>query len=457
MSLKNASILLVDDNKAVLDSLSLYLKRKCKRILMVTSPNSLHHTLDNENIDLMVLDMNFTTGINNGNEGLFWINKLLETYPDLIIIPLTAYGDVELAVKAVKAGAFDFMQKPWDNEKLYATLCSAYKLRLSKIKANKLEEQQKVLLKDSEQKMDELIGSSPAVQKMLKLMEKTAPTDASVLILGENGVGKELVARKIHQLSQRSNKIFLGVDLGSLNSQLFESEIFGHVKGAFTDAKTERTGKFEAASGGSLFLDEIGNLSFEMQAKLLHSLQERKVTKLGANKSTLIDVRLICATNKNLEQMISEGTFRQDLLYRINTIQIVVPPLRERKEDIPLLAEHFLAMFADHYAKDGLSISQAAIEKLSKYNWPGNIREFKHTMEKAVILAETKQLGVHDFVLGRGQVPQMELDNILSLEQGEKVLIERALARHYGNISEAAKELGVGRQTLYRKIDRYQL
>jgi DNA-binding NtrC family response regulator len=457
MSLKNANILVVDDSKSVLDAVQLFLKRKCKKVLTATSPNLIHNILETEDVDLLLLDMNFTTGVNNGNEGMFWIRKILETYPDISIIPLTAYGDVDLAVKAVKAGAFDFLQKPWENDKLFTTLLSAYKYRKSKLKANKLEDQKKVLQEESSSKLDPIIGESPAFMEMLKLVEKAAPTDASVLILGENGVGKELVARRIHQLSERKKQIFLGVDMGSVSESLFESEIFGHKKGAFTDAKEDRTGKFEAANGGSLFLDEIGNLSVGSQAKLLKCLQERQVVRLGANKPIDIDVRLISATNKNLDQLIREGDFREDLMYRINTIQIVVPRLRERKEDISLLANFYVSRFAEQYNKGKMEISKAALHKLEAYRWPGNIRELKHTMEKAVILSDSACLQITDFVLGSQQAPEFDLEEVVSLEQGERILIERAIRQHGGNISEAAKQLGIGRQTLYRKMDRYEL
>lgn len=457
METKNANILIVDDNKGVLESLSLFLKYKFKQVFTVSNPDEIKLALSSQRIDVILLDMNFSIGVRTGNEGLQLIKQILEIDENAVIVPITAYGDIDLAVKAIKQGAFDFLLKPWDNDKLYSTLQAAYKHRCTKTRINKLENQNGFLIQSQNKDFAQFIAQSDSMLVILKTISKVAKTDANILILGENGSGKELVAREIHRQSERSSNIFMPIDLASLNENIFESELFGHVKGAFTDAKEEKIGKFEVASGGTLFLDELGNLSFPMQSKILTALQNRSIYRMGSTKPIDLDIRLICATNKDLGQMIEENTFREDLLYRINTIQIEVPPLRDRIEDIPLLVNHFLKVYADRYSKGNLKINNSAMEKLSEYKWPGNIRELKHTVEKAVILSENKTLTPDDFSLTSKNQPIFNSNKPISFEDGEKILIERALRKHKGNISFAAKELGVGRQTLYRKIDQYGL
>lgn len=457
MDLKEAIILIVDDNQSILNSLKLFLKYQCKEVITLSNPNHLSNNLKSKNIDLVLLDMNFSAGINTGNEGLFWLNEISKISKDIIVILITAYGDSELAVKAIKAGAFDFIEKPWNNQKLLATLQAAYELRKSKLKVKTLEKAQQSLKQNINRDYDFITGNSPAINKVLSTVQKVAETDANVLILGENGTGKELVARKIHELSSRKNEVFMSIDLAALTETLFESELFGHVKGAFTDAKEGRTGKLEAASGGTLFLDEIGNLSFTMQAKLLTALQNRHISKVGSNEIIPLNIRLISATNKDINQLIKDNLFRDDLLYRINTVQIYLPPLRERKEDIQILTDYYLDIFSNRYNKSRLKINNKAMEKINEYSWPGNIRELKHTIEKGVILCNNNMLTTEDLFFDRTISLNEELNKIISLEEGEKIIIKKALERNNWNISETAKELKVGRQTLYRKIEKYDI
>lgn len=454
---KEGKILIVDDNQSVLESLKLFLKYKFLEIDTISNPNLISNKLNQNNYDIVLLDMNFSAGINTGNEGLYWLNEIIKLSPETIIILITAYGDSELAVKAIKAGAYDFIEKPWNNQKLLATMQAAFEMRKSKIKIKNLEHKQKALNQNTNQDFEFITGNSPAMNKVISAIEKVAKTDANVLILGENGTGKELIARKIHQLSNRKNEIFMNVDMASLSETLFESELFGHIKGSFTDAKEDRIGKFEAANGGTLFLDEIGNLSFTMQAKLLTALQNRQISKVGSNTIIPLDIRLITATNKNVYQLISENLFREDLLYRINTVQVTLPPLRERKEDILILVNYFLDIYAKHYNKQGIKINNKATEKIIEYSWPGNIRELKHTIEKAVILSNEMTLTSEDFFFEKASNRSNELNQAISLEEGEKIIIKNALQRNNWNISETAKELAVGRQTLYRKIERYDI
>ena len=345
--------------------------------------------LRDKNPDVVLLDMNFSAGINSGNEGLFWLSEIKKADEELPVVLFTAYADIDLAVKALKGGATDFVVKPWDNAKLLATLQSAYSLRQSRKEVKKLREKQSVLNRDIQKEEDICWGKSPAMQRLLTMIKKVAVTDANVLITGENGTGKELIAKMIHRYSPRAAETLISVDMGAVTETLFESELFGHVKGAFTDAKADRSGKFEAADGGSLFLDEIGNLSYPLQAKLLSALQTRHITRVGSNKSISVDIRLISATNKNLFKSVKEGEFREDLLYRINTIHLEVPPLRERREDIPQLADFFLRRLARKYGKSDLKLGEKALCKLESYAWPGNVRELEHAIEKAVILSES--------------------------------------------------------------------
>lgn len=451
------TILIVDDNKSVLSSLELFLKHKIGKVVTCSNPNQIPSLLREERIDLVLLDMNFTAGINSGNEGLFWMREILKTDPQMVVILITAYGDVELAVNAMKEGATDFVLKPWDNQKLLATIQSGLALRKAKRELKEVKQQQEQLQQDFSQSLGEFLGKSPAMEAVFKSIQKVAQTDASILILGENGTGKELVAREIHRLSRRANKIFLGVDLGSISETLFESELFGHTKGSFTDAKEDRAGRFQTASGGTLFLDEIGNLSLAMQAKLLAAIQNREITPIGASKPIPVDIRLLCATNRNLKEMVKEGLFREDLLYRINTIEIALPPLRERGNDILLIANHYLKQFTEKYNKPTLTLSSKAAEKILDYRWPGNVRELKHAMERAVIMCEGESLKPEEFFAQNPQ-NQVELGSSpLSLDDAEKLLIEASIIRHKGNISNVAKELNIGRQTLYRKIEKYGL
>lgn len=451
------TVLIVDDNKSILNSLNLFLKHKFDRVITCSNPNQILSLLKSEEIDIVLLDMNFSAGVNSGNEGLFWLREIRKEYPQQVVILITAYGDIDLAVTAMKEGANNFILKPWDNPKLLATLQSGMELSQSRRELTDLKQKTKQLIEDTNNRREEFIGKSPAMLEMFKTIEKVARTDANVLILGENGTGKEMVARQIHSLSDRSGKIFLGVDLGSLSENLFESELFGHVKGAFTDAKEDRQGRFQTASGGTLFLDEIGNISPAMQSKLLSAIQNREITPLGSSKSIPVDVRLICATNINLQDVVKQGNFREDLLYRINTIQISIPPLRERGSDISSLANHFLKKFADKYDKAKLKLSDKAIDKLNDYPWPGNVRELSHSIERAVILSEKETLAPSDFFLNADQSFSELSNNPISLDDAEKILIANSIKRNKGNLSSVARELNIGRQTLYRKMEKYGL
>jgi DNA-binding NtrC family response regulator len=442
------TILVVDDCRSVLTALSVLLKPYFKKVATLSNPAGLHTALREQVVDVVLLDMNFKAGINSGNEGLFWLSEILKVSPAVSVVMMTAYGDVELAVKAIRQGAIDFVIKPWDNDKLVAVLASAVKLSRSKQKAKQQKVQQRAV--------PLLVGQSPSFMRMLNLVGRVAATDANVLITGENGTGKEVVACEIHRLSGRMSHPMVAVDMGAIPETLFESELFGHRKGAFTDAHADRVGKMEAASGSSLFLDEIGNLSLPMQAKLLSVLQSRLIVRVGDNQPIPVDVRLICATNGNLGRMVGEGTFREDLLYRINTIHIEVPPLRDRREDIPLLAQHFLQHYSAKYGRVGLAISNDTLELLSSYAWPGNIRELQHAIEKAVILCSSDTLAAADFQL---HAPVSLPSSLLSgtIEEMEMQLISQSIGRCSGNLTAVASELGITRQTLYNKIRKYGL
>lgn len=453
---KNGKLLIVDDNKSVLSSLKLFLKNHFEFLEICSNPNQIPGILTKEKFDVVLLDMNFTAGVNSGNEGLFWLKEVLKIDESIVVILFTAYGDVNLAVNAMKVGATDFILKPWDNKKLLATLQSGVELHQTRLKVSKLEQQKDFLQKDLQQNFVDILGESEAIKKVLNTVRKVASTEANVLILGENGTGKELIARKLHQLSARKNEIFLGVDLGALNENLFESELFGHIKGSFTDAKEDRIGRFQAANKGSIFLDEIGNLSLAMQAKILSVLQNRKVIPIGSNKEDNINVRLICATNANISKLIQEDSFREDLLYRINTITIELPPLRERGNDILILCKHFLQFFANRYNKAIPTLDSKAKEKLLNYSWPGNIRELRHCIERSIILSDNDIILAEDLHLDKVDKTSLGLKP-MSLEEGEKVIIENSLLRNQGNISQVAKELNIGRQTLYRKIEKYNI
>jgi DNA-binding NtrC family response regulator len=458
MTKKSGNILIVDDNEDLLLAARLFLKQHFSLVHTEQDPEKIPLLLQNENYDVILLDMNFTLDATSGVEGFLWLEKILKIDPSAVVILITAYGDVEIAVKAVKAGATDFVLKPWQNEKLLATLSSALNLRYSKLEVDRLRSRQKQLSDDIDQKYHNMIGVSPAIRKVFATIDKVAATEADILILGENGTGKELVARALHRQSPRAGEVFINVDMGAIAETLFESELFGHMKGAFTDARENRPGRFELASGGTLFLDEIGNLSLAMQAKLLGVLETRKVTRLGSNAPRDIDIRLICATNMPIYDMVARNDFRQDLLYRINTVEIQLPLLRERQEDIALLVDHFLGIFAKKYQKSITGVSAPALKKLERYRWPGNIRELIHTLERAVILAESQILQPADFLFPdtEKKVEGVVFDNY-NLENVEKTVIRKALKIHAGNVSHAAKDLGLTRTSLYRRMEKYGL
>ncbi|WP_420320820.1 sigma-54-dependent transcriptional regulator [Flagellimonas sp.] len=447
----DAKILVVDDNKSVLSALEILLQFEYKSVQTLFNPNQISSFPNLDKIDIVLLDMNFSAGVNTGNEGLFWLNEIKKKSPNTSVIMMTAYGAVDLAVTALKKGASDFILKPWNNERLLTTVKSAYEYRKSKEEIHKLKKKESHLKQVINDDKNFIIGNSKALTSVLNLARKVAKTDVNVLITGENGTGKELIARELHRLSVRKDEVFIGVDMGSIAENLFESELFGHIKGSFTDAKEDRAGKFEAANQGSLFLDEMGNLSLQMQAKLLSAIQNKSVTRVGSNKEINVDIRLICATNCNLEQMVVDGLFREDLLYRINTIHIEVPPLREREGDILILADFFLKRFANKYDKPGLRMNNLAQEKLMDYQWPGNVRELQHTMERAVILSEGNVLKPSDFLLHSKPSQSFE-HGPSTLDEMEQQMISKALDQHDGNYSAAAEQLGISRQTLYNKL-----
>ncbi|APQ16991.1 sigma-54-dependent transcriptional regulator [Maribacter hydrothermalis] len=447
----DAKILVVDDTKSVLSALEILLQFEYKSVQTISNPNLLTSFPNLQEIDIILLDMNFSAGVNTGNEGLYWLREIKKKASHISVIMMTAYGAVELAVEAIKEGATDFVLKPWNNERLLTTVKSAYELRKSQKEVQHLKQKESNLKQVINQNSNYIIGNSKALNSVLNLVQKVAKTDVNILVTGENGTGKELIARELHKSSVRNNEVFISVDMGSISENLFESELFGHVKGSFTDAKEDRAGKFEAANGGTLFLDEIGNLSLQMQAKLLSVIQNRVVVRVGSNKSIPVDIRLICATNCNLDQMVAEGLFREDLLYRINTIQVQVPALRDRDGDVLVLSDFFLKKFANKYGKPSLKINQSAQEKLMSYPWPGNVRELLHTMERAVILSEGNILKPTDFLLDTKTTVSLE-GGPKTLEEMELVMITKALHDHDGNYSAAADQLGISRQTLYNKL-----
>ncbi len=452
--MKAGKILIVDDNKSALSALSLMLQSEFSQIVCLSNPNLIQTELEKHDFDVALLDMNFTDGWNTGNEGLYWLREIKKLSPSTEVIMLTAYGDVELAVKALKLGSTDFVLKPWDNQKLVATLKSALKLRVSHQKVDALQLRES-FLKGELHKTQELIGQSPVMQAVMRIVEKVAATDANVLLTGESGTGKAVIAQQIHQLSIRKKGLLMNVDMGAIPESLFESELFGSKKGAFTDAKEDKIGKFQLADQGTLFLDEIGNLTLPLQAKILVALESRSIYPLGSSKAVPINIRLITASNAHLENNVQQGSFRQDLLYRINTIQIEIPPLRERGEDIELLASHFLKIYQKKYQKRDVRMGTQALKKLANYHWPGNVRELQHSIEKAVILSESDVLMPSDFDLRA--VNQSMPKELPSISEMEKELIINTLDRHMGNLSVVAEKLGITRQTLYNKIKRYAL
>jgi DNA-binding NtrC family response regulator len=458
MITKVGKILAVDDNQDILFALKLLLKPHVELIDTISKPEAISEYLNKEDYDVILLDMNFTKDAISGQEGFDALEKVLEIDKDAVVVFITAYGDAEKAVRSIKAGATDFVLKPWQNEKLLATVSASIKLRRSRRENSSLRSRQKEISQVMDQPFSDFIGQSPEMQKVFNTIQKVAATDANILILGENGTGKELVARAIHRNSLRKDDIFISVDLGSITESLFESELFGYEKGAFTDAKKEKAGRFEVASGGSLFLDEIGNLSLQFQTKLLTVLERREIVRVGATRPKAIDVRLICATNNNIHQMVSENSFRQDLLYRINTVEIHLPPLRERTGDIPLLANHYIKIYAKKYKKTIKGISANALKKLNQYQWPGNVRELQHAIERAIIMSDGSILEPDDFILTTHANKSSEVElNTFNLDDVEKMIIVKVLKQYQGNITQAAQELGITRTSLYRRMEKYDL
>ncbi len=455
-----SKILIVDDNEDILIAAKLLLKPYSSVIITEKDPNQIPQLISNDSFDVIFLDMNFTQDITSGQEGFYWLKEILKIDPMAVVILITAYGDVDTAVRAVKEGATDFILKPWHNEKFLATFSSALKLRESRIEINRMKSRQKFINEESSTDFFEIIGTSESMRKVFNTINKVASTDANVLILGENGTGKELVARALHRKSTRVSEAFISVDMGSISQTLFESELFGHVKGAFTDAKEDRPGRFEIASGGTLFLDEISNIPLELQAKLLTSIQKKEVTRLGSNKAVNIDIRLICATNNSLLDLVAQNKFRQDLLYRINTVEIHLPPLRERIGDIPLLVEHYMSIYKKKYNKPNLEIEPQTLRKFENYQWPGNVRELQHAIERSIILCEGNSIKPSDcfFASSSKEEDEKEKDfSTFNLEAIEKTIIQKALLKFEGNISKAAKELGLTRTSLYRRMEKYGL
>lgn len=454
MSLKKASILVIDDDPDVLTAVRLLLRPEVKEVVTEKNPEQLPALLGAGDFDLVLLDMNFNASINTGNEGIFWLKRIKEIKPNIAVIMITAYGDIDLAVRSLKEGASDFMVKPWHNEKLLDTIATVLKGSVA-VKGN--DPNNKAFASGKMGNM--MLGESEVMQEIFYKLSKIAPTDANILILGENGTGKDLIAAAIHQQSLRVNGPYVKVDVGSLTESLFESELFGHKKGAFTDARDDRAGRFETAHEGTLFLDEIGNITLQQQAKLLTVLQNRQVTRLGTNQAVPVDIRLICATNLPLQELANENKFRKDLIYRINTVEIVVPPLRKRKQDIPLLANHFARMYAAKYFKPNISMADSAIEKLQQYSFPGNVRELQYTIERAIIMAESELIEAKDLLFSPLENPVTDTEDTaeLKLSTLEKNTIMKVIDKHNGNISKAAKELGLTRTALYRRLSKYEL
>ena len=454
---KEGKILIVDDNRSILDSCVQLLKHDFRKIITLANPNHILRVTEANDFDVILLDMNFSASVSTGNEGLFWLRKILDIDPLAIVIMITAYGDIDLAVEAIKEGASYFIQKPWEPGKLIATIQSGLKFRKANLEVSKLKKKQKVLNEEAGKGSNLIIGNSKPIMDCITTIRKVAATNVNILLAGENGTGKELFAREIHRHSTRKDEIFVSVDMGSVSATLFESELFGHKKGSFTDAKENRVGRIELASGGTLFLDEIGNLPVTLQAKILTILEKRSVTPVGSNNAVEVDIRLISATNMDLRNMVTNNLFREDLLYRLNTIEVVIPPLRERGEDIILLTNYFLEKFSRQYQKDGIRITGKAYERIIANPWPGNVRELKHSVERAVILADTSMLKPSDFFSHETLAGGKETGDLQSLAAMERNLVKKALEKNRMNISNAAKELEISRSTLYSKMRKYDL
>ncbi|BAV10127.1 DNA-binding transcriptional response regulator, NtrC family, contains REC, AAA-type ATPase, and a Fis-type DNA-binding domains [Filimonas lacunae] len=451
MTLKNASVLVIDDDLDVLTAVRLLMKTEAKDVTIEKNPENIRNLLSKQRFDVIMLDMNFNSSINTGNEGIFWLRKIKELGSDAAVIMITAYGDIDLAVRSLKEGAADFVVKPWHNERLIDTIKEALKKKEGAKQGGSQKNEQSV--------RGELLGESDVMQDIFYKIEKIAPTDANILVLGENGTGKDLIAKAIHQHSIRSKQAFVKVDVGALTDSLFESELFGHKKGAFTDAREDRIGRFESANGGTLFLDEIGNISLRQQAKLLTVLQNRQINKLGSNEPIPVDIRLVCATNVSMTELANEDRFRKDLIYRINTVEITIPPLRKRGEDIVLLARHFCKVYTSKYMKPNIELNNSAIEKLKQYHFPGNVRELQYTIERAVIMAEGDDLQAKDLLFSPLEAPaavKEEIDD-MKLSTMERNTILKVIEKHNGNISKAAKELGLTRTALYRRLNKYDI
>ncbi|MGE5722926.1 MAG: sigma-54-dependent transcriptional regulator [Sphingomonadales bacterium] len=452
--------LVIDDDPDILLSAKLLLRELFDEVATFQSPDDALASIERHHPDVVLLDANFGRGATNAAEGFHWLSEILRRDPQAVVVMITAHGGVQIAVDAMKRGATDFVSKPWSNDRLLATVRTAAALRNSRAAAGPQPEQNGET--DAEAAPTSLLGRSPAMARVLSLVEKAAPTDANVLILGENGTGKELVARELHRLSRRADRPLVSVDLGAIAENLFESELFGHVKGAFTDARGDRVGRLQAANGGTLFLDEVGNLPIHLQPKLLTALEQRQVVPVGANKPVPIDVRVIAATNLPPERLADETMFRPDLLFRLNTVEIEIPPLRERREDVTELVEHYLAYFTRKYDKPKRRLPAIVLEALQAYHWPGNVRALRHSVERAVILAEGDNYTVEDFSLSRGTAvagpkPPPDTRQDLNLDRAERQIVEQALRKHAYNISLAAAELGLSRAALYRRMEKHGL
>lgn len=450
MSLLKNNILVIDDDADVLTAVKLLLKKEVQNVITEKNPENIPSLIASGSFDIVLLDMNYNAAINTGNEGLYWLKRIKGMKPEISVVMITAYGDIDLAVRSLKEGASDFVVKPWHNEKLLSTIQDVVGQKNQKASpaSGRLNES------------PELIGKSDIMLDIFAKIEKIAPTDANILILGENGTGKDLIAKAIHDKSSRARKAMVKVDIGALTESLFESELFGHKKGAFTDAREDRAGRFEAANGSTLFLDEIGNITLQQQAKLLSALQNRQITRLGSNQNIPIDIRLICATNLPMTELANENRFRKDLIYRINTVEVIVPPLRKRKEDIALLSDHFLRIYSEKYFKSNTRFTNAAIQKLMNYHFPGNVRELQYIIERAVIMTDKEKLDAGDLIFSPIEYVDQnatDLTGETSLSNIEKNTIVRVIEKNNGNISKAAKELGITRTTLYRKLGKYEI